>query len=365
MKIGIIGIRGIPNRYGGFEQFVEYIAPALVKKGHEVIVYTSSLHPYKETEWKGVRLVQKFDPEDKLGTAGQFIYDFFCILDSRKQHFDIILQLGYTSSSIWSFLFPRKPCLITNMDGLEWKRSKYSQPIQRFLTHAEKWAALHSDKLIADSKGIQEYLLEKYHKSSDFIPYGAELFQNPDENSLSLYGLKKHKFNLLIARMEPENNVETIIRGYIESGCSDPLIIIGNNTNKFGKYITYQYKAENICFWGPIYDINILNQLRYFSNLYFHGHSVGGTNPSLLEAMASQCLIVAHDNIFNRSVLEEDALYFNTASDIASILKKNISKPLFWSFVLKNNTKISSMYSWDIIINRFETYLCKVIHEHR
>ena len=133
-----MGSRGIPNRYGGFEQFAEYIAPALVEKGHQVYVYNSSAHPYREKSWKNVNILRGYDPEDKIGTAGQFIYDFNCILDSRKRNFDIILQLGYTSSSVWSFLYPKKPVLITNMDGLEWKRSKYSQPGPEIPTQGRK-----------------------------------------------------------------------------------------------------------------------------------------------------------------------------------------------------------------------------------
>src|SRR5690349_15755847 len=120
MKIGIVGTRGIPNRYGGFEQFIEFVAPELVNRGHEVYVYNSSLHPYKEPTYKGVHIISKTDPENKIGTAGQFIYDLNCIRDSRKRNYDVILQLGYTSSSIWTFLYPSGSLLVTNMDGLEW-----------------------------------------------------------------------------------------------------------------------------------------------------------------------------------------------------------------------------------------------------
>ena len=151
MRIAIIGTRGIPNRYGGFEQFTEFIAPMLVERGYELFVYNSSSHPYKGTHWKGVHIIAKPDPEVSLGTVGQFIYDFNCIMDARKRKFDIILQLGYTSSSIWSFCFPRSSCVVTNMDGFEWKRAKYSRMVQWFLRHAEKWAATYSDFLIADS----------------------------------------------------------------------------------------------------------------------------------------------------------------------------------------------------------------------
>ena len=124
MKIGIIGTRGIPNHYGGFEQFAMFFAEYLVKEGMDVTVYNSSNHPYQEKNWKGVNIQHIYDPEHQIGTVGQFFYDLLTILDTRKKEFDIIFQLGYTSSSVWGFLFPKKTLIITNMDGLEWKKNK-------------------------------------------------------------------------------------------------------------------------------------------------------------------------------------------------------------------------------------------------
>src|SRR5689334_4059993 len=135
MKIAIIGTRGIPNRYGGFEQITEFLSEGLVKQNHSVYVYNSHTHPYQEKTWKGVHIIHCYDPEHRLGTAGQFIYDLNCILDARKRDFDILLFLGYTSSSVWQIFFPRKSIIVSNMDGLEWKRSKYSRPVQRFLMY--------------------------------------------------------------------------------------------------------------------------------------------------------------------------------------------------------------------------------------
>ena len=365
MKIGIIGTRGIPNNYGGFEQFTEYVGPALVNRGHDVFVYNSSLHPYEESSWKGVKLIKKWDPENKTGTFGQFIYDLNCILDSRKRNYDIILQLGYTSSSIWSFLFPKKAIIVTNMDGLEWKRSKYSNPVKKFLKRAEKWAAVHSDYLIADSKGIQEYLMQTYQKEATFIAYGASLFNNPDENMLSSFQLAKYDYNLVLARMEPENNIEIILKGHQASHSKRKLILIGSCNNAFGSYLKNKYENENTLFLGPLYDLNLLNNLRYFSHFYFHGHSVGGTNPSLLEAMASQALIIAHENIFNKSVLGEDAFYFSSPSDIISLLNVEIRKNDFHSFLSNNDSKIKTHYSWQHITNLLENMLLEAINKRQ
>jgi glycosyltransferase involved in cell wall biosynthesis len=362
MKIGIIGTRGIPNQHGGFEQFAQFVSPNLVSRGHDVSVYNSSLHSYKASIWQGVNLIVQPDPEKSLGAAGQFIYDFNCILDSRKRNFDVILQLGYTSSSVWSILFPKKAVIVTNMDGLEWKRTKYSRQVQRFLLRAERWAVMNSNELIADSKGIQRYVYSKYKKRSVFIPYGATPFTEPNEDILKEYKLSKGTYNLLIARMEPENNIELILEGHRLSQHRKKLILIGKYENSFGSYLKQKYADENTLFWGPEYDIELLNNLRYHSHIYFHGHSVGGTNPSLLEAMASQALIAAHDNIFNRSVLEKDAFYFRTSTDVKKILDNKPEKPAYQTYIRNNNHKIIENYSWEHITDQLEKCLIAALY---
>jgi glycosyltransferase involved in cell wall biosynthesis len=363
MRIAIIGTRGIPNRYGGFEQFTEYIAPMLVERGYELYVYNSSSHPYKGTQWKGVNIIAKADPEVQLGTIGQFVYDFNCIMDARRRNFDIILQLGYTSSSIWSFCFPQRSWVITNMDGFEWKRAKYSRPVQWFLKHAEKWAALYSDFLVADSGTMREYIQRKYRRNADYIPYGATVFDRPDESVLEKFGLTCHSYNMLVARIEPENNIESIIRGCLASDTNAPLLIIGNHQNKFGRYLTNKYIDKKIIFYGAVYDLEMLNQLRYHSRFYFHGHSVGGTNPSLLEAMASQSLVVAHDNVFNRAVLEHDAYYFRNSNDITALLNTGPSRTGEASKINNNLEKIKTRFSWEHVADQLENVFMQAMEQ--
>lgn len=359
-KIAILGTRGIPNNHGGFEQFAENLSQYLEKKGHHVFVYNSSGHPYQETTWKGINILHKQDLEDKIGTAGQFIYDLNCILDSRKRDFDVILQLGYTSSSVWNWLFPKKPVIVTNMDGLEWKRSKYKKPVQKFLKFAEKLAVKSSDYLIADSIGIQNYLKQKYSINSEYIAYGANVFNNSDENVLSTYKVEKFKYSLLIARLEPENNIEIILDGVANSEDKCPFLVIGKHETGFGEYLKNKFKdCPRIKFLGGIYNQNHLNNLRFFSNLYFHGHSVGGTNPSLLEAMASNSLIVANNNIFNKSILGDDAFYFDNSKEISEFLLMN--KKNYTSFLKNNKLKITNIYEWDLINSKYEKYLLKCL----
>jgi glycosyltransferase involved in cell wall biosynthesis len=357
MRIGIIGTRGIPNHYGGFEQFAEYLATYLVKKDCEVYVYNSSNHPYQEKTFKGVHIIHCNDPEKTMGTIGQFIYDMNCILDSRKRNLDIILQLGYTSSSIWSFLFPKKSLIITNMDGLEWKRSKYSYFVRQFLNFAERLAINHSNYLVADSEGIKKYIDDKYKKDSKYIAYGSKIVSNIDKSVLEKHQLQEQKYHMLIARIEPENNVETILDGVCLSSDKTSFLVIGDyNNNNFGKRVKEKYKDfENIIFLGSIYNNEELNSLRNYCDLYFHGHSVGGTNPSLLEAMGSGNLIIAHNNIFNKAVLKEDGFYFFTPEDVSFYLK-NKNKENEMLKIENNKLKILNEYDINKINNSYFTY---------
>ena len=355
MKIAILGTRGIPNYYGGFEQFAQYLSVGLVKSNHEVFVYNSSNHPYQESEYRGVKIIHCYDPEDKIGTVGQFVYDFNCILDSRKRNFDVILQLGYTSSSVFNFLF-KKSRIVTNMDGLEWKRSKYSKKVQIFLKFAEKLAVSYSDTLIADSIGIKEYLDTKYNLNSKYIPYGADAEQQHDLKHLKEFSLVPFYYDMVVARLEPENSVEEIIEGFVKSSTSRKLVIIGSTSTKLGHYLKNKIKDNRLIYLEYISDINKLNSLRYYSNLYFHGHTVGGTNPSLLEAMASQALVCANDNIFNKSILGTEAHYFSNSEQVSALVD-SLTKDNYSHFISANKNKILETYNWTTIISQYENEL--------
>lgn len=362
MKVAIIGTRGIPNNYGGFEQFAEYLSLGLVKRGHEVTVYNSHNHVFQGNNWNGVQIIHKFDPEKKIGTAGQFIYDLCCIWDTRKHNFDIILQLGYTSSTVWGWLLPRRKSVVaTNMDGIEWRRSKFSKRVQRFLKYAESLAIKYSDHLISDSKGVQRYLMNQYEAPSIYIPYGAEVFKNPDEKVLDKYELQPYQYNMLIARLEPENSIDKILDGVVMSDSRLPFLVIGNYDKAYGDFLLDRYKNNpQIRFLNSIYDINILDNLRYYSRMYFHGHTVGGTNPSLLEAMASSCTICAHKNVFNETILVPDAYYFLDSKEVATFLDMKVSNP---SFVPNNIRKIETLYTWDNIITQYEDFFKKILEK--
>ncbi len=358
MKIGILGTRGIPNQYGGFEQWAEQLSVGLVNKGCEVTVYNSHFHSYKKSTYKGVQIIHQWDPKG-IGLASQFIYDLCCTLDARKHHFDVILQLGYTTSSVWAWLLPSTTTLIYNMDGMEWKREKYKGLLSSFLKYAEKLAVKHSDAIIADSKPIKSYLDKNHHVNSNFIAYPAEIFTRPDEAVLKGYNLKPDEYLLLIARYQPDNNFETIIKGVLKSRTLKKLVIVGDDNNRYGRYLKKSFKDARLNFLGKIYNKKVLNNLRYFSSLYFHGHSAGGTNPSLLEAMAASCLICAHNNEFNRSVLGEDGFYFKTEDDIAALINNSPEKASELNRIINNLNKLRDDYNMDKIVNAYFTLIEK------
>ena len=354
LRIGILGTRGVPNHYGGFEQFAACLSKGLVEKGHEVSVYNSHKHPFQLKKWCGVNIIHCYDPEYLMGTAGQFIYDLNCIRDARKKKFDILLVLGYTSSSVWGRYYPAGSIVFTNMDGFEWKRSKYSGPVQRFLKYAERLASKFSHYHIADSIPIRDYLVKKYGTTPVFISYGAVIPNQADTDTLNSFEVKKGEYFLLIARMEPENNIQMIIDGLCADGQKRKLLVVSGTQNTDGKKIIARYaKYPHIKFTGAIYDISVINSLRTYCRTYFHGHSVGGTNPSLLEAMAAGALICAHNNEFNRAVLGEDAFYFDNADEVVALSQiqdEDISKRM----KLNNLEKIKTDHSWTKIIAQYE-----------
>lgn len=363
MKIAILGTRGIPNNYGGFEQCAEYLSVGLVEKGHQVTIYSPNFHPYKEDSYKGVQIKRKASPQNILGqSASNFIYDYLCLKDAVKQDFDIILELGLITSSL-SIIFCRHKgkVIATNLDGLEWKRSKWNNLVQKITKTLEKYGVKYSDYLIADNVGIQEYINEEYNRESEFIAYGAVDIETPNPDCLVEYGLHVYNYLLSIARLEPENNLEMMFDGYIESGIKTPYYVVGNHLTPYGDFLKDKYRNNGIIFLGGIFNKEHLDNIRYYSSYYLHGHSVGGTNPALLEAMAAETFIIAHDNLFNKSVIRENAFYFNSSSSLASLLKDEEIIKNKSAFTQSNLNRIDEVYRWSIVVDQYESYFKRIL----
>lgn len=368
MKIAILGSRGIPNRYGGFEKFTEDLSVALANKGFQV--YVSCEHPSgnnKIEKYKGVNLFYfPIHPpkSNKLRNLYEILYDIYSLFWASRR-VDIIYMLSYTASPFFFIpkIFGKK--LFVNPDGLEWKRDKFNFFEKHLLLFNEKMMVAWADKIIADSNEIKKYYDNKYKVSSEFIPYWVDEVAAVKWDPEKLPGLLKEKIErnnywLVVARLEPENNIHVIIDGYLESSSNKPLIIVGNFQSK-----AYQKKVlstiegrlngKHIYFTGAIYNQETLNMLRQHCFAYIHGHSVGGTNPSLLEAMIMKNIIIAHDNEFNREVCGDFAVYFKDSmalKDKFNQVNNNYSEYL----ELKINAykRVKKLYSWDYVVNKYE-----------
>tara|TARA_X000000950_G_scaffold60125_1_gene73031 strand:+ start:4117 stop:5211 length:1095 start_codon:yes stop_codon:yes gene_type:complete len=364
MKLAILGTRGIPNNYGGFEQCAEVLAAGLQKKGYEVTVYNPSFHSYNKRVFDGVTIKKIYSPNKLIGnSASNFVFDYLCFKDAVKSDYDIILELGLiTSSPSIIFVRHRGKIIVTNIDGIEWRRKKWNFIIRFITRNMEKLGVRFSDYLIADNLGIVDYLKKTYDISAKYIAYGADILDTPDSKILNDYNLKAGKFILCVGRIEPENNYEMIFKSYVKAKLNIPLILIGNHLTKFGDYLKDKFKNENIYFFGTIYDKKILDNLRYYSKLYIHGHSVGGTNPSLIEAMSASALVLIHRNKFNLSVLTNNELAFSNSDELKELLldSKIISEKK--KHVSKNLKIIKEKFSWEKIIDDYETFFLSILN---
>ena len=326
-------------------------APLWVKAGHEVVVYTVGNHPEKITELNGVAIRYIFNPEKRLGLSGQFIYDFLCILDARTQNFDVILQLGYTTSGIWSFLWPKHKT-ITNMDGLEHQRAKYAGPLASFLKWSERRAAKRSKLLIADNPEIANYL-SKYKVPISTIAYGSEIIEEPADAKelLQRHHFPTDNFHLQIGRIQPDNHVFEILDAAVNSG--ETLVTVGDYTTRYGRKLKATFPEPNIIYAGTIYDKTILNALRTRATFYLHGHSVGGTNPALLEAMGSGSMVLAHENPFNASVLGGLGALWKDEEVLTRLLTQRPSMEIRSEQARLSRERIKTHFNWEDVAKNY------------
>lgn len=321
MKVQILGSRGIPARHGGFETFAESLALYLVGQGHDVTVYCQSESGTgdKSGDWFGVQRIVIEAPSDALGTM---IFDLKATIHSLRLP-GIPLILGY-NTAILSFLYRMigKPSLM-NMDGIEWQREKWSSWERRWLRINEWCGAILSTHLIADHPEIARHL-EKHVSPNKIttIPYGAVRVGEKPSDAYLPQQVKSGEFGLLIARPEPENSLLEIVQAFSACRRGYRLIVLGRmlpETNQYHRQVM-EAASEEILFLGALYDRETVGALRIHAKWYVHGHRVGGTNPSLVEALAASSAIIAHNNEFNRWVAGSGAHYFTDQDSLCAWL---------------------------------------------
>lgn len=327
MKVAIIGTVGVPACYGGYETLVENLLDNKQNDKLEYHIYCSSkTYKNKTKQYKGAKL--KYIPFHANGAQAP-IYDTLSIIHAYFTC-DQILSLGTVGSFILPFmkLFSKKK-VIFNLDGLDNERAKFSTFPQKVIGKARKIAAKYGDLCISDNQGIKDYAKKVYNRDSVLIEYGGDQATPiKDEQRLrEVYGLEVENYSFKVARIEPENNIEIILKAYSEMP-DERLVIVGNwNKSEFGRKMKEEYSQfKNLILLDPIYEPTEINLLRSNCKLYIHGHSAGGTNPSLVEAMNLGLPIVSNGVIYNRETTEYQAAYFNDMDKDS--LKKTVREVL-------------------------------------
>ena len=356
MKIAILGTRGIPARYGGFETFAEELALRLVERGIDVTVYCEGEEGSGPAEYHGVKLV--YLPSPPLGPLSTILFDLRCLWHARMG-FDVVYMLGY-GAAIFCFL-PRLwgSEVWLNVDGVEWARSKWSLPAKVWFKMME-WAAMRTpDRVIADADAIYRHLRSRHTRlpAVSVIPYGAPVVEEPPLRQLpATLGLSPGKYYLVVCRLEPENSVLEIIEGYLAAGSKYPLIVVGG-LQPSTRYIRrlLQFACPSVRFIGAVYDKEALQALRWHAFAYFHGHTVGGTNPSLLEALGCGNVVIASDNRFNREVAGKAATYFADEKDVATVIGEMEFRSATGLQALKEMAvrRVRLRYSWDRVLHAY------------
>ncbi len=341
MKLAIIGTVGVPACYGGFETLVENLLDENEQEKNITIYCSSKSYSNKVNSYKNANL--KFIPLNANGVQS-IPYDILSLFHAVIKGSDNILILGVSGAISLPFIkFFSKANVVTNIDGLEWKRDKWGGVAKKFLKFSEKLAVKYSDVVVADNKGIADYVVKEYGIEPKIIAYGG------DHALVNKLDATDEDYALALCRIEPENNVEMILESF--SKTNKKLKFIGNWDNSdFGQIMKAKYdKFANIEIMSPVYDLSSLFELRQKCSFYIHGHSAGGTNPSLVEMMHFEKPILAFDCNYNRASTEEKADFFSNIEELTKVINLPIS--IDNAFHMKEIA--SRRYTWKIVKQQY------------
>ncbi|MDE7420915.1 MAG: DUF1972 domain-containing protein [Muribaculaceae bacterium] len=325
IKVAIIGTQGVPAKYGGFESLVENLLGENCPEDVKYTVYCSGKDmPERLSHYKGASL--KYLPL-KANGAQSVPYDIMSLCKALKGY-DVVLVLGVSGClflPVFHLLNSKK--LIINIDGMEYKRDKWGTFAKRILKKSEALAIKYADIVITDNKAIQDYVAMEYGRESKLIAYGGDhVLRNVSDESikatLDQYGLQEGEYAIAVCRIEPENNCEMVLNAFSKS--DKTLVYIGNwGHSEYSNELRNKYsKYPNIKMLNAIYDLDVLYALRKKAGIYVHGHSAGGTNPSLVEAMFFGIPIVSFDVVFNRATTKGKAYYFKDSDSLLEIINR-------------------------------------------
>jgi glycosyltransferase involved in cell wall biosynthesis len=362
IRLAIVGVEGLPNRYGGFETLASYLAKYLSEE-IETTVYCSSLDIVtRASTYKGAYL--KYIHLSSHGLQG-VLYDIFSLHDALNKN-DVVLFLGFGAGIYFPFLSKKnKSKLILNFGGLDWQRSKWNAITRKVIKYFESLMVQNVNWVIADNKKIADYILATYQKHPIEISYGGDqAFAIELSNEIK----EKHPFlnkpyACAVCRIQPDNNVELILKAFSKTNFS--LVMIGNwGSSSYGRKIKQTYShIQNLHLLDAIYDSTNLNMIRCNCSIYVHGHSAGGTNPSLLEAMHLGLNIFAYQSGYNEITTNHMANYFSSEEELVRLIENSA---FGYSQGTANKIKQFAVenYTWNKVAESYKKLIFKVYNQH-
>jgi glycosyltransferase involved in cell wall biosynthesis len=366
MHISMLGTRGVPAAYSGFETAVEEVGRRLVERGHRITVYCR--YPGQTmTSYLGMETVNL--PALRMKTAETLSHTAVSVLHLQKSPPDVALVFNAANAPLLPLLRARTVPTAVHVDGLEWKRAKWGPNGRRYYLAAERLSVRWADDLIADARAIQDYYRETYDAESTYIAYGAPLVDaDPGFAGLAGLGLISRGYHLVVARFEPENNVDVIIEGYELSTCRLPLVVVGSapySHDYVARVNDLAGRDERVRLVGSVWDQALLDQLYANAATYIHGQSVGGTNPSLLRAMGAGSPVIAIEVPFTREVLAETGRFFADPTALAAELEAAEGAGAETARRgQRGRERAAANYDWDAVTEGYEA-LCARLHAER
>jgi len=364
MKIAIMGIRGIPANYGGFETFAEEVAPRLVQYGHEVTVYGRSNNVrYDGKYYNGVRI--RILPTIRHKYLDTVAHTFLCTLHSLFIRYDAILICNSANSTFaWiPRIVGQKVAL--NVDGLEWKRKKWNKLGQWFYKISEFFATIFPNRVVTDAIEIQKYYLKKFKKESTYIPYGAPEERVKTTNVLKKYGIKSRKYVLYVSRLEPENNAHLVVKAFEKVKTDMNLVVVGDAP--YNKEYIEQLKStkdSRIIFTGYVFGDGY-REFQSNAYLYVQATEVGGTHPALLEGMGFGNCVLANDVKEHREVLGNSGLYFEGNHNYDNLTEKIQylcdNPDVVEKYRESARERVQERYSWEKVTRDYEKLFKKMV----
>lgn len=366
MRVALIGTRGVPARYGGFETAIEEVGQRLAGRGHDVVVYCRRAVAPRPRDYLGMDLVHL--PAARIKSLETLSHSALSIAHacSRRERFDAAVVFNSANSPFLPVLRLRRIPAALHVDGIEWRRTKWRGSGRAYYRLAESLGVRWADALIADAKGIADYYDTEFAVPTELLTYGALIQDVPATDRLDDLNLRPREFHVAVARFEPENHILEMVNGYVQSNAEMPLLVVGSApyADEYTEKIFSAAAGDSrVRFLGAVWDQEQLDQLYANSLTYLHGHSVGGTNPSLLRAMGGGSAVLAWDVVFNREVLGRDGRFFDTPRRLGHLLEEAESSPsatLDTGAALRD--RAARKYRWDDVAAGYENLLFKLFN---